>query len=98
LIGDLLRIDATHVYTDYWTCDRIAFQSKERIVCGVLDEHLQPGMNRYRPFYDAVRADAQAAYVFPLDSPQAAAFAARPDAAQGFRRMTFDRYVVYQPL
>ncbi|MGZ3603157.1 MAG: hypothetical protein ACXVDF_24855, partial [Ktedonobacterales bacterium] len=98
LIGDLLHIGATHVYTDYWTCDRIAFESKERIVCGVLDEHLQPGVNRYRPFYDAVHADAHAAYVFPLDSPQAAAFAARPDAAQGYRRMTFDRYVVYQPL
>lgn len=98
LIGDLLHIGATHVYTDYWTCNRIAFESKERIVCGVLDEHLQPGVNRYRPFYDVVRADAHAAYVFPLDSPQAAAFAARLDAAQGYRRMTFDRYVVYQPL
>jgi hypothetical protein len=98
LIGDLLHIGATHVYTDYWTCNRIAFQSKERIVCGVLDEHLQPGMNRYRPYYDAVRADAHAAYVFPLDSPQAAAFAAKQDASQGYRRLTFDRYVVYQRL
>ena len=98
LIGDLLRTGATHVYTDYWTCNRIAFQSKERIICGVLDEGLQPSMNRYRPYYLAVRADAHAAYVFPLNSPQAVAFAARPDASQGYRRLTFDGYVLYQRL
>lgn len=98
LINDLLRIGATHVYTDYWTCDRIAFQSQERIVCGVLGEDLRPGMNRYPPFYKAVLADAHAAYVFPLDSPQAAAFAARPDATQGYLRLNFGHYVVYQPL
>ncbi len=31
LIHSLLRIKATHIYTDYWTCDSIAFGSK----CGL---------------------------------------------------------------
>lgn len=98
LIANLQHIGATRIYSDYWTCNRLIFQSKERILCGVLAEDLQPGMNRYRPYYAAVRADSHAAYVFSVSSPQAIAFAARPDTNQAYRRFTFAGYVVYQPL
>src|SRR5258708_26173417 len=40
----------TEIYTDYWTCDRIVFESTERIICSVVDEQLQPGVNRYTPY------------------------------------------------
>ena len=46
LISSLLKVGAIHIYTDYWTCDRIAFESAERIICSVVDEQLQPGLNR----------------------------------------------------
>ena len=99
LIDDLLHISASHIYTDYWTCDRIAFQSQEHIICSVLDEQLQSGTNRYVPYNSIVRVDPHSAYVFPIDSPQANAIALRTTAANaGYRRFIFDGYVIYQPV
>jgi hypothetical protein len=99
LIDDLLHISAPHIYTDYWTCDRIAFQSREDIICSVLDEQLQSGTNRYLPYDSIVRADPHSAYVFPIDSPQATAMALRATASNaGYQRFVFDGYVIYQPV
>jgi hypothetical protein len=76
LLADaLLRRGITRIYTDYWTCDRIAFQSRERIVCAVVGEDLRRGYDRYRPYRSLVESDAGAAWVLPLGSPQAAALA-----------------------
>ncbi len=98
LMHDLLHIGATHIYTDYWTCDRIAFQSQEQIICSVVDEQLRPGINRYLPYDATVRADPHSAYVFPIGSPQASAIALRTtDSDVGYQRFVFDGYVVYQP-
>ncbi len=101
LANDLLRIHATHIYSDYWTCDSLIFQSKEQIICVVVDTVLQPNptYNRYRPYIPVVAADRHAAYVFPLGLPQAANIA-RKAALPGahYRRFIFDGYVVYQPL
>src|SRR5262249_37229454 len=35
LRNDLLRIHATHIYSDYWTCDSLIFESNEKIICDV---------------------------------------------------------------
>lgn len=89
----------THIYTDYWTCDRVAFQSDERIVCGVLDERLRLGQNRYMPYLRIVQADPRSAYVFLASSPQAALMAQRAAQAPGhWARLDFDGYVAYQPV
>lgn len=63
LIQDLLHIGATHIYSDYWTCDRLIFQSQERIICAVLDAGT---FDRYAPYRAIVEADPRAAYVYPL--------------------------------
>ena len=100
LIRDLIRMRATHIYTDYWTCDRIAFASDEHIICGVLDSDLQgTHNNRYTPYLALVRADPRAAYVFLMGSPQAATMA-RQAASSGvhYQRFYFDGYIVYQPV
>ncbi len=98
LINDLLHIGATHIYTDYWTCDRVAFISNERIICGVLDPDLVgTHNNRYRPYLAIVEADPHSAYVFRVNSPQAATMA-RQAATPGvhYQRFLFDGYIVYQ--
>ncbi len=70
LIADyLISIGVKHMYTDYWTCDRIVFQSNERIVCDVVDDLMRSGYNRYDPYRVAVRGDPDSSYVFPLDTP-----------------------------
>jgi hypothetical protein len=70
LISALVRLGATRIYTDYWTCDRIAFVSRERIVCSVLDG----GPNRYEPYARLVSVTRHPAYVFPRTSSRAVAY------------------------
>ncbi len=95
----LAALGVTRVYSEYWTCDRVIFQTEERLTCAVLDEHLAPGQNRYPAYYGVVAADPRAAYTFPIRSPQAAALAQRAAQAPGrYRRFEFDGYVVYMPV
>lgn len=101
LIHDLLRIGATHIYSDYWTCDRLIFQSREQIICSVLDQYLQPALDRYMPYRSIVRADHHAAYVFAQGTDYAAAIARRVKQAPPnvhYREFTFDGFVIYQPV
>jgi hypothetical protein len=100
LVNALLRIHATHIYSEYWTCDNLIFRSNEQIICVVVDTALRPDLlyNRYQPYIPIVVADSRAAYVFPIGSPQAASIelvAALPGAH--YRHFIFDSYVVYQP-
>jgi len=102
LIASLEQAQVRHIYTDYWNCDSIAFQTNERITCAVLDESLQPGVDRYMPYLASVQADPCAPYVFPVTSPQAVALASGrlgdvPPAARSGHRSTLDGYVVYSP-
>jgi hypothetical protein len=97
LIRDLLHINATRIYTDYWTCNRLIFQSNERIICSNLDAQLKPAQDRYIPYRDMVKAAPQATYVFPINSPQARAIEhALAHLHQPYQRFIFDGYVVYQ--
>jgi hypothetical protein len=65
LVTTLLHMHIRHIYTEYWTCDLTAFLSQEQITCSVVDNELQPGVNRYQPYVPEVARDKQAAYVFP---------------------------------
>jgi hypothetical protein len=98
LAHDLLHTGITRIYSDYWTCDRIIFESREQMICSALDEQLQPGYDRYLPYRSIVRADPRASYVFPVNSPQANAFAQKAVVSgEQYQHFTFDNYVVYQP-
>jgi hypothetical protein len=98
LIDNLVHIGATHIYTDYWTCNRIAFQSNERIICGVLDSNLHPANNRDPHYYAIVSADSHSVYVFPGDVPQATIITQKfTHCGKTCRHFAFSGYVVYQP-
>jgi hypothetical protein len=98
-VDDLLQRGVTRVYTDYWSCDRIAFQSNEQIICAVLDDHLRPGQDRYLPYRAQVRAASNASYLFPDTSPQASALirSLRKNRTR-YRRSEAYGYVIYQPI
>jgi len=99
LIRDLLRIGATHIYTDYWTCDRLVFLTKEQIICAVVYNDLQDARTRPPRYYSIVKADPYSALVYLVGSPQANAAAKRAALSVGrYRRFVFDGYVVYQPV
>lgn len=99
LMHDLLRIHVTHIYTDYWTCYRLAFDSNEAITCVVINQYLARDHDRY-PAYDApVQSDPHAAYVFLPNFAQIPAveqWAAR--TGKHLQRFAFDGYVILQPV
>jgi len=97
LIDHLLSIGATHIYTDYWTCDRIAFVSQEKIICGVIDGNLQPSHNRDTRYYDIVSADPHAAYVFAADGQMQSVVEKVTQPGARYKRYDFEGYIIYQP-
>ncbi len=101
LIANLQRIGAIHIYTDYWSCDRIAFISQEKIICAVIDNNLRPSHNRYFQYYTTVKADSHSAYVYPLDllnKDMTSIIIIKSNIlSENYRRYEFDGYVVYQP-
>jgi hypothetical protein len=97
LVSNLERLGATRIYSEYWTCGLVIFLSRERVICAALNGQLQPDLDRYPPYRATVDQAAHPAYVFPLGSPQAAAFAARAATTPGkYRQQQMDGYVVYE--
>ena len=97
LVQDLLHVGATRVYADYWTCNNLTFLSREKIICSVLDEHLNPGYDRYLPYRFIVRAAPRPTYVFPPGTRQAEAMKQRVLLARShYRAYIFEGYLVYQ--
>jgi hypothetical protein len=96
LVQDLLHVGATRVYSDYWTCNILTFLSQEHIICSALDEHLNPGYDRYLPYRYIVRAAPRPAYIFPADTLQAEAMKQRVLLGNAhYRQLIFEGYVVY---
>jgi len=99
LMHDLLRIHAIHIYTDYWTCYRLAFDSNEAITCIVVNQSLNRDHDRYPAYDAAIQSDPHAAYVFLSNAPQIPAverMATR--TGKHLQRFTFDGYVILEPV
>jgi hypothetical protein len=98
LIQHLVDIGATHFYSEYWTCNRLIFQSNERVICSPLDEKLAPGFDRYMPYRTIVNATKDPAYVFPKIASQIAVMDAKIQnhtLKQSYQRQEFGNYVIY---
>jgi hypothetical protein len=97
LIDQLLAGGHTRVYADYWTCLRTIFESDERVICSVVRGDLSLAPNRYPPYDALVRAAPAHAYVFALDTPQAANFPAiAAERGWPYTRATVDSlWVIY---
>jgi hypothetical protein len=107
LIANLEHAGIHHLYTEYWTCNNLAFASDEHVICGVIDADLQPTHNRAPRYYDSVRADPLASYACPIDIenttpnynclPALERKVARAPAGS-YQRYVFGNYIVYRPL
>ena len=98
LIHDLERLGIRHMHTDYWTCDKVAFLSQERITCDTLKNDLTEGFNRYPPYVAQVAADPHAAYVMPSQLPQAATLKQRAHSPDWrYTLIVVDGYDVWLP-
>ncbi len=96
LDSTLLHLGITRLYSEYWTCNRMIFQTREQIICASLNDTLGQGFNRYKPYLDMVRATPHPAYVFPLTSPQAQSFVHLHGNDPHYKRFTLVGYVIYQ--
>ncbi|TDC40231.1 hypothetical protein E1211_01735 [Micromonospora sp. 15K316] len=69
-LAAVLRADGPHeVYAGYWICNRLVFNTDEKVVCGVLDDNLMPGQNRYLPYWRQVGRADRPGYVVEAGSP-----------------------------
>lgn len=94
LMTYLLSSGNTHIYSDYWTCDRLIFQSQERITCSAIGDSLGPGHDRYLPYRAIVNADPHAAYVLLSGSPMDKQFQEKR-LNQGYQYQQMSGYTIY---
>ncbi|MGW0503963.1 ArnT family glycosyltransferase [Micromonospora sp. NPDC003241] len=57
------------VYGEYWTCNRLIFNTAEKVVCGVLDGDLHPGQNRYPAYWWRLARATRPGYVLAAGAP-----------------------------
>jgi len=99
LVDGLLKAGITHIYSEYWTCDLIVFESKEKIICGVVNHYLYKSSNRYDPYYVAVSKNPNSSYAFPTrDHLDAIIEKKLQQEGRTYRRFILAGYTVYQPL
>ena len=97
-IQRLERMHITHIYSGYWVCDRLIFESQEHIICSVLDENMKPGLTRYSQYSNIVRDDPKVAYVFTTNSdfrPQKSINALEKNTS--YQKFSMPGYVVFYP-
>jgi hypothetical protein len=112
LISALLSFHTPHIYSDYWTCNRLIFASNERIICASLDKNLNAWVNRYPLYLQIVSDDAQAAYVFHIEPDHAMGISQDQTFGDGitqdklfasrfgsdYHRLSIAGYAVYLPV
>jgi 4-amino-4-deoxy-L-arabinose transferase-like glycosyltransferase len=98
LIQHLQAIGVTRFYSEYWTCNRLIFQSHEKLICSSLDEKLGSGFDRYIPYRTLINTTEDVAYVFPQNAPQVAVLDAMMQnhtLKRSYQRQEFGNYVIY---
>ena len=99
LINALLKAHITHIYSEYWTCNRIEFESLEHITCGSLTPGLVPKHNRYEPYYDIVSHDPNSSYMFPVSFGNGPLIKGRlRRQRRRYSSFIVNDYIVYQPI
>jgi hypothetical protein len=99
LARDLLSHGVTRFYSEYWTCDLLMFETRERLVCAVVNDYAQPGLTRYHPYYVAVRSDKNAPYVLSRGSSYERTFLIHAaQTHQTYRMERIDGRDVYFPI
>ena len=105
LANHLIKLGATRLYTDYWTCYNLVLASNEKIACGVVDKDLNGNHNRIPGIRAVVDAESFNASWLCASDPKLTT----PDyyclpalthwintGAKGrFSRYKFDGYVLY---
>jgi 4-amino-4-deoxy-L-arabinose transferase-like glycosyltransferase len=105
LVQDLLKLKVTRVYTEYWTCYRLLFQSQEQILCARPPYPTVVGADRYAPDARVVQPDpatlnSSIPFLFPVgEFTEIATFEQyNQEHGRRFQKYTLDDMVLYIPL
>ena len=99
VIARLTSLGIVHMYSDYWTCERVMFQSAGKITCFTVDEYVNRGYERYHPNEVIVTSDPRSSYVLPLNSFYTREMDKRiARTHKPYNIYIFDSYEVYQPV
>ncbi|HWS82682.1 MAG TPA: hypothetical protein VN207_00315, partial [Ktedonobacteraceae bacterium] len=96
LVQRLLQLGITRIYSGYWVCDRIIFQSQGKIICAALNKQIQPSLTRYTPYKDIVGHSKNVAYVFTQNGdfhPQEAITVFTKN--NRYRQININEYIVF---
>ena len=98
LIARLTQMHATAIYMSYEDCNRLTFLSNEHILCAVLDQGLQPGLDRYFPYRAIVNSAPHPLYVFLPGSAQAIRFEQKAAEQHiSYTKSYAGGYIIYDP-
>lgn len=92
------QLHITRFYSDYWTCNRLIFQTQEKLICSNTRDNFTHGFDRYVPYRAMVDADPNPGFVYPKGSnlihvlEQALTATHTP-----YRRLEVASFVIYQP-
>jgi hypothetical protein len=96
----LLHAGVRHAVSDYATCNRLMFATRERVVCAVIRDDLRPGLNRYTPYRALVVAGDRPAFVVPVagDVTSARVAAWLDGTGVAYTRTAAGEYHIYRPV
>ncbi|SNT06396.1 hypothetical protein SAMN05421812_1033 [Asanoa hainanensis] len=98
LLAELDRRGVTYVYSEYWTCNYIAYISSERVRCAVIAADLTPGFDRYQPYKKAVAEAPTRTFALPTGSPESQAVRDYLDSRQlTYAENVASGYDIFQP-
>jgi hypothetical protein len=98
LLAELDRRGVTDVYSEYWTCDYVAYISAERVRCAVIAADLTPGFDRYQPYEKAVAAAPTRTFALPTGSAESQAVREYLDSRDlAYTAAEVSGYDLYQP-
>ncbi|WP_157640862.1 hypothetical protein [Longispora albida] len=84
----------TRIYTEYWTCNRLAFATRERIICATVAPDMGPAYDRVPGYRKTLEETRRPAYVFPENSREGEIFRSR---AAGVPCTAVAGYLIYEP-
>ncbi|MEV4538407.1 hypothetical protein AB0J82_31985 [Asanoa sp. NPDC049518] len=98
LLAELDRRGVTAVYSEYWTCNYIAYISSERVRCAVIAADLGSGFDRYQPYKQAVAEAPTRTFALPTGSAESQAVREYLDSRQvTYAETVVSGYDILQP-
>jgi 4-amino-4-deoxy-L-arabinose transferase-like glycosyltransferase len=98
LAEGLESLHITRFFSEYWTCNRLIFQTQEQLVCADTWPNLTHGFDRYRAYRAMVEADPNPGFVYARGSGRIHELETALQATHTpYQRFEIAGFVIYRP-